>query len=82
MTTKEQIEFLESLQSGRIITGHDVQKFADIKQNLSGRLSAGRPRVHASDKDRWRFHNAKRKERKRRLLRKSPNAIDIADKVL
>lgn len=82
MTTKEQIEFLESLQSGRILTGHDLEKFAHIKQNIAGRLSAGRPRVHASDRERYRFHNARRREAKKRLAKNTVAALDIAETVL
>lgn len=82
MTTKEQIEYIDSLTSGRILTGHDLEKFAHIKQNIAGRLSAGRPRVHASDRERYRFHNAKRREAKRRMSKKTSDAIDIADTVL
>lgn len=78
MTTKEQIEFLESLTSGRIISAYDVEKFTHIRQNLSGRLQAGRPKIHASERERWRFHNAKRREKKRRL-KNTEKSLDIAD---
>lgn len=62
MTTKELLAFLETLKSGRILQDHDISYINDLKQNLKGRLAAGRPKIHESDKARYAFHNARRRE--------------------
>lgn len=82
MTTKEMIKFLDSLKSGQTINDYDLYAFRRIKDNLNGRLTAGRPKKHANDKERWRFHNAKRRAMKKKLDENTVKAIDIADTVL
>lgn len=62
MTTKELIAFLETLTAGRILQDHDLSYINSIKENLSARLLAGRPKIHESDKARYAFHNARRRE--------------------
>lgn len=80
--TKKLIKFLDELKSGQTLTDYDLYWFRRIKENLSGRLTAGRPRKHANDKERWRFHNARRRALKKKLDENVSGAIDIADKVL
>ena len=61
MTTKELLDFLNTLTAGRILQDHDLKYIESLKQSLEGRLAAGRPRIHESDKARYAFHNARRK---------------------
>lgn len=74
MNTKEMVEYIESIQSGRIVSDSDVAKLAEIRDRLATRLSAGRPKVHANAKARYAFHNAKR-----RAKQMIPTSIDIVD---
>jgi hypothetical protein len=69
--TKDLIEFLDGLKSGKTINDYDMFFVRQIRENLAGRLMAGRPKVHANDKERWRFHNARR-----RALKKRQEALD------
>lgn len=64
MTTKEMLKYLDGLGPGRILQDHDLVTIAAVKRALEARLKAGRPRIHASDRDRFAFHNAKRRARK------------------
>jgi hypothetical protein len=81
MTTKELMKFIDTLRPGRTITEGDAPFVEALGQHLEGRLSAGRKRVHESDKARYAYHNAKRRALKKRMAQAS-SAIDIADKVI
>lgn len=81
--SKDLIAFLDSLKTGMTITDYDLFYFRQIRGNLVGRLTAGRPKMHKNDKARWRYHNAKRKAERAKASaeKKSARAIDTGDKV-
>jgi hypothetical protein len=76
MNTKEMVEYIDSIQSGRIVSEADVERLKAIRERLATRLSAGRPRIHADAKARYAFHNAKK-----RAKQMIPTSIDITDTV-
>jgi hypothetical protein len=71
--TKELMEWLDAIKSGHTLTDYDMFYIRHIRENLAGRLSAGRPKIHANDKERWRFHNARR-----RAIKKRQESLDTA----
>lgn len=77
LSTKELLEFLETLRSGYAITDYDLYYIRRLKSALNGRLNAGRPKIHANDKERWRYHNARR-----RALKNRQPTVDTNDQVV
>lgn len=77
MTTLEIIDYLRNFERGQMITMTDTQKLAEICDLLQKRISTGRPKKFASAQERWAYHNNKRRE-----MKKTEQAIDIADEVL
>lgn len=76
MTTKRLIAFIDTLTTGRTITDADLDAVSELRWELEKRLTAGRPRVHESDKARYAYHNARRRAIKKRQAEAS-SAIDF-----
>ena len=66
--TKEQIKALAGLLDRlgpETLTAAEIEAMRDLAESLSLRLKAGRPRKFANDRERWAYHNERRKRERK-----------------
>ena len=63
MNTFEALDLIDEIRrAGHVLTAKQAQGLAEVQNLLRTRLTAGRPRIHASDLDRWRQRNERRNQ--------------------